>query len=94
MQCIRVDFACHDRGAGFWLGYGFAVFRRDHEEKMMERGGEVLHKLAADRVPNSISVKHIVADGTIYKIIIETAEVIGADLIIMGPTGPSSRITC
>ena len=61
---------------------------------MMERAGEVLHKFAADRVPDSISVKHIVADGTIYKTIIETAEVIGADLIIMGPTGTSSRITC
>ena len=63
-------------------------FPRDHEEKMMERAGEVFHKFAADRVPDSISVKHIVADGTIYKTIIETAEVIGVDLIIMGSHRP------
>ena len=63
-------------------------FPRDHEEKMMERAGEVLHKFVVDRVPGSISVQHIVADGTIYKTIIETAEVIGADLIIMGSHRP------
>ena len=55
---------------------------------MMERAGEVLHKFAADRVPDSFPVKHIVAVGTIYKTTIETAEVIGADLIIMGSHRP------
>lgn len=63
-------------------------FPTDHEDKMMEKAGEVLHKFVADRVPDTIKVQHIVADGTIYKTIIDTAEEIGADLIIMGSHRP------
>ncbi|MFT5487671.1 MAG: nucleotide-binding universal stress UspA family protein [Paracoccaceae bacterium] len=63
-------------------------FPTDHEDKMMVKAGEVLHKFVADRVPDTIRVQHIVADGTIYKTIIETAEEIGADLIIMGSHRP------
>ena len=42
----------------------------------------------ADRIPDSIRVQHIVGEGTIYKTIIETADQIGADLIIMGSHRP------
>lgn len=63
-------------------------FPADHEDKMMEQAGEVLHKFVADRVPDTVKVQHIVADGTIYKTIIETAEEIGADLIVMGSHRP------
>ena len=63
-------------------------FPTDHEDKMMETANQVLHKFVADRVPDSIKVQHIVADGTIYKTIIETADQIGADLIIMASHRP------
>lgn len=63
-------------------------FPAGHEDKMMENANEVLHKFVSDRVPDTIKVQHIVADGTIYKTIIETAENIGADLIIMGSHRP------
>ena len=63
-------------------------FPTDHEDKMMETANHVLHKFVADRVPDSIMVQHIVADGTIYKTIIETADQIGADLIIMASHRP------
>tara|TARA_R110000868_G_scaffold1844_6_gene14588 strand:+ start:952 stop:1377 length:426 start_codon:yes stop_codon:yes gene_type:complete len=63
-------------------------FPTDHENKMMENANKVLHKFVADKVPDSIRVQHIVADGTIYQTIIETADTIGADLIIMGSHRP------
>ena len=63
-------------------------FPDDHEDKLMDNAKDVLHKFVADRVPEEIKVRHIVADGTIYKAIIDTAEDIGADLIIMGSHRP------
>ena len=63
-------------------------FPDDHEGKLMDNAKDVLHKFVADRVPEEIKVQHIVADGTIYKAIIETADDIGADLIIMGSHRP------
>ena len=63
-------------------------FPDDHEGKLMNNAKDVLHKFVADRVPEEIKVQHIVADGTIYKAIIETADDIGADLIIMGSHRP------
>lgn len=63
-------------------------FPSDHEDQMMENARDVLHKFVSDRVPDTVKVQHIVADGTIYKTIIDTAEEIGADLIIMGSHRP------
>ena len=63
-------------------------FPDDHEDKLMDNAKDVLHKFVADRVPEEIKVQHIVADGTIYKAIIETADDISADLIIMGSHRP------
>ena len=63
-------------------------FPDDHEDKLMDNARDVLNKFVADRVPEEIKVQHIVADGTIYKAIIETADDIGADLIIMGSHRP------
>ena len=63
-------------------------FPTDHENQMMANANNVLQKFVADRVPHTIRVQHIIADGTIYKTIIETAEEIGADLIIMGSHRP------
>lgn len=63
-------------------------FPVDHEKQVIESTTELLHKFVADRVPDNIKVQHIVADGTIYKTIIETAEQIDADLVIMGSHRP------
>ena len=63
-------------------------FPSGHEDKMMANANDVLHKFVTDKVPDSIRVQHIVADGTIYKTIIEIADSIGADLIIMGSHRP------
>ena len=59
-------------------------FPSDHEDRMMSNANEVLHTFVTDKVPDLIKVQHIITDGTIYKSIIDTAEEISADLIIMG----------
>lgn len=59
-------------------------FPEDHEERMRENARNMLRRVVADRVPESVDVRHIVGEGTIYKTIIETAERIDADLIVMG----------
>lgn len=63
-------------------------FPEDHEEKMRSAARDVLHKFVADKVPKEVAVQHIVGEGTIYKTIIETADEIGADLIVMGSHRP------
>ena len=63
-------------------------FPEGHEAKMRETAGVALHKFVGDSIPDSIRVQHIVGEGTIYKTIIETADQIGADLIIMGSHRP------
>lgn len=63
-------------------------FPEDHEKKMIASANELLHKFVEERVPDTVTVQHIVAEGTIYKTIIETAENIDADLIIMGSHRP------
>lgn len=63
-------------------------FPPDHEKRMAEKARELLHRFVADRVPDSVKVQHIVAEGTIYKMIIEMAEKIDADLIVMASHRP------
>ena len=63
-------------------------FPDDHEEKMMQNADEVIAKFVREHVPGKLNVKHIVCGGTIYKRIIETADNIDADLIIMGSHRP------
>ncbi|MEX2454882.1 MAG: universal stress protein [Rhodospirillaceae bacterium] len=63
-------------------------FPEDHEAKMRNTANAVLHGFVADNVPEGIRVQHIVGEGTIYKTIIETAETIGADLIVMASHRP------
>tara|TARA_Y100001970_G_C14251201_1_gene872031 strand:+ start:3945 stop:4286 length:342 start_codon:yes stop_codon:yes gene_type:complete len=63
-------------------------FPEGHEDRLMHNAKEVLNKFVEDRVPSTIKVRNIVADGTIYKSIIDTADEINADLIIMGSHRP------
>lgn len=63
-------------------------FPEDHEKKMRDTANVALHRFVEDNVPEGIRVQHIVGEGTIYKTIIETADTIGADLIVMGAHRP------
>ena len=63
----------------------------DHEDKILDTAEEVLHRFVIERVPENITAHHVVADGTIYKSIIDIAEDVGTDLIIMGSHRPELK---
>ncbi len=64
-------------------------FPKDYENKTLEEARKELEKLCAEGVPDGVTVKPIVAYGTIYEQIISVAESIKADLIVMAAHRPA-----
>ncbi len=64
-------------------------FPKDYENKTLEEARKELEKLCADGIPEGLTVKPIVAYGTIYEQIISVAESIKADLIVMAAHRPA-----
>ena len=64
-------------------------FPEDYENKSLEEARKELEKLCAEGVPDGVTVKPIVAYGTIYEQIISVAERIEADLIVMAAHRPA-----
>jgi len=60
----------------------------DYEEKVRAQTHDELHAFSARRIPADIKVQHILAHGTIYKEILEAAERVKADLVIMAAHRP------
>jgi nucleotide-binding universal stress UspA family protein len=73
-------------------GFGMALvgqqFPRDFEKRALADAEKALHELTAGQVPDDVPVQHIVANGTIYKEIIEAAGEVGADLVVVGAHRP------
>ncbi len=65
-----------------------SFFPSDYEEKAIARATEELHALTAKNVPAGTKVQHHVASGTIYREILNAADQIGADLIVMSARRP------
>ncbi len=65
-----------------------SFFPSDYEEKAVARATEELHALTANHVPAGTKVQHHVASGTIYREILNVADQIGVDLIIMSAHRP------
>ncbi len=63
-------------------------FPGDYEKKVREQADQRLHRLVRELVPEDVKVQCIVAVGTIYHEIIQTAERINADLIVMASHRP------
>ncbi len=72
--------------------YGLALvgdfFPADFEHRAIESAREVLHRFTAEHVPEGVPVQHIVAHGTVYREILDAANGIGADLIVMASHRP------
>ncbi|WP_142847412.1 universal stress protein [Telmatospirillum sp. J64-1] len=66
-------------------------FPRDHEDKMVKGVTEALHAFVKQHVPEGIPVQHIISQGTVYEAILDMAERIKADLIIMAAHRPELR---
>lgn len=66
-------------------------FAGNADEKMIEGARQALHEFTKKHIPEGVRVQHIVAQGTVYEVIIETAKKINADLIIMGAHRPDLK---
>lgn len=63
-------------------------FPDDYESQLKDSVKSKLHEFTAERIPDDVSVRHIIAHGTIYREINKAAEQINADLIIMASHRP------
>lgn len=66
-------------------------FPGSSDDKIIAATQEALKAFTKEHVPEGIPVQHIVAQGTVYEVIIETAKKINADLIIMGAHRPDLK---
>ncbi|MFC1673457.1 universal stress protein [Pseudomonadota bacterium] len=63
-------------------------FPSDYEKQVQESAMAALHTFVKENVNQGLKVQHIVAQGTVYEEIIDTAGKIGADLIVVAAHGP------
>jgi nucleotide-binding universal stress UspA family protein len=63
-------------------------FPEDYEARMIADAGKRLNDLLAAELPEGVQARPIVTQGTVYKIIIDTAAGIAADLIVMASHRP------
>ena len=63
-------------------------FPKDFEKKALATARTGLQAFAGQHVPGDVKVQHIVAHGTIYEEVLNTARKIKADLIVMGSHRP------
>jgi nucleotide-binding universal stress UspA family protein len=66
-------------------------FPEGYEHKIIEEAKDELTALISAQAPKDMAVERIVAQGPIYHEIIEAADRIGADLIVMGSHNPTLR---
>ncbi len=75
--------------------YGMSVvgsfFPEGFEHKAIEKATEDLHAFTASVVPEGIKVRHIIGHGHVYDEIIEAANKIDCDVIVIGSHRPKLR---
>jgi nucleotide-binding universal stress UspA family protein len=75
------------------LGVGVVstFFPEDYEQKVMAAADAELQDFLRQRMPKGIDARHAVANGTIYKEVLDFAEQIEADLIVMASHRPELK---
>jgi len=68
-----------------------SFFPVDFEEKAHAKANKELHKFVADNFPKGLKVQTIMAVGSVYEEILDTADKIKCDLIIMSRKGRLRR---
>lgn len=63
-------------------------FPKGAEEAIVEEAKAALHELVRKKIPEGIEVQVVVAQGSVYRRVLEVAETIGADLIVMAAHHP------
>ena len=66
-------------------------FPNNTDDKIIDGAKQALHEFSKQHIPEGIKVQHIVGQGTVYEVIIETARKIDCDLIVMGAHRPDLK---
>lgn len=82
VACVVPDFGMSVVGSFFPEG---------HEKEAIEKAREALHALTEKHVPKGIPVQHMIAHGNIYEEIIEAADQVEADAIVIGSHRPKLK---
>ena len=61
------------------------------EDALIKGATEQLHKFTEKHIPKGVSLRHVITQGTVYEAIIDTAERIDADLIVMAAHRPELK---
>ncbi len=75
----------------YGVGVVGSFFPEGHEEEAIKKATNALHAFTAEHVPGSVKVQHIVAHGNVYEEIIEAAEKVAADVIVVGSHRPKIK---
>lgn len=75
----------------FGTGVVGSFFPKDYEDEAMDKAREALHEFTEKYVPKGTTLQHIIDHGNVYEEIIETAEKIKADVIVIGSHTPKLR---
>lgn len=75
--------------------YGMSIvqqyFPKGSVEEVIEKTNADLHKFVENHIPKGVQVQHIVGRGSVYDCIIDTANQIKADLIVMSAHRPDLK---
>jgi nucleotide-binding universal stress UspA family protein len=75
--------------------YGMSIvqqyFPKGAVEEVITKAKADLHSFVETHVPAGIKVQHIIGRGSVYDCIIDTAEKVGADLIVMSANRPELK---
>jgi nucleotide-binding universal stress UspA family protein len=75
--------------------YGMSIvaqfFPDKSEDALIKGATEALHKFTREHIPPHIEKRHVITQGTVYEAIIETADHIDADLIVMAAHRPELK---
>ncbi len=66
-------------------------FPKDYEKKTLEAALDRCRAFVKQHIPDDIQVRHVVGSGTVYDVILNTAEKVKADLIVMASHRPELK---
>ena len=75
----------------FGVGVVGSFFPGGHEEEALKKANKALHDFTSASVPKSVEVQHVVAHGNVYEEIIDAADRVGADIIVVGSHRPKLK---
>lgn len=72
----------------FGVGVVGSFFPDNYEKQALEKATDALHAFTDKHVPKGTKVKHIVGHGNVYEEILDAANKVSADIIVIGSDRP------